>query len=50
MIGTLNTELGKLKIELEQEKAKCANTKEKLNMPCRRSLVFWGDCRRSLVL
>ncbi|KAH1160678.1 hypothetical protein GLYMA_11G246000v4 [Glycine max] len=32
MIGTLNTELGKLKIELEQEKAKCANTKEKLSM------------------
>ncbi|QCE13130.1 hypothetical protein DEO72_LG11g123 [Vigna unguiculata] len=32
MIGTLNTELGNLKIELEQEKVKCANTKEKLSM------------------
>ena len=32
MIGTLNTELGKLKIEPEHEKAKCANTKEKLSM------------------
>ncbi|ESW35703.1 hypothetical protein PHAVU_001G257700 [Phaseolus vulgaris] len=32
MIGTLNTELGNLKTELEQEKVKCANTKEKLSM------------------
>ncbi|XP_014493879.1 myosin-11 [Vigna radiata var. radiata] len=32
MLGTLNTELGNLKIELEQEKVKCANTKEKLSM------------------
>ncbi|KAL2955133.1 hypothetical protein AAZX31_18G011000 [Glycine max] len=32
MIRTLNTELGNLKIELEQEKVKCANTKEKLSM------------------
>ncbi|CAJ1853307.1 unnamed protein product [Sphenostylis stenocarpa] len=32
MIGALNTELGNLKIELEQEKVKCANTKEKLSM------------------
>ncbi|KAK7306206.1 hypothetical protein VNO77_44132 [Canavalia gladiata] len=32
MIGTLNTELGNMKTELEQEKVKCANTKEKLSM------------------
>ncbi|XP_061369987.1 trans-Golgi network-localized SYP41-interacting protein 1 isoform X2 [Gastrolobium bilobum] len=32
MIGTLNTELENMKIELEQEKVKCANTKEKLSM------------------
>lgn len=32
VIGTLNTELGNMKIELEQEKVKSANTKEKLSM------------------
>ncbi|XP_058787045.1 trans-Golgi network-localized SYP41-interacting protein 1 [Vicia villosa] len=32
IIGTLNTELGNVKVELEQEKVKCANTKEKLSM------------------
>ncbi|XP_027336630.1 myosin-10 isoform X2 [Abrus precatorius] len=32
IIGTLNTELGNVKIELEQEKVKCGNTKEKLSM------------------
>ncbi|KAL2332705.1 hypothetical protein Fmac_013918 [Flemingia macrophylla] len=32
MIGTLNTELGNLKTELQQEKVKFTNTKEKLSM------------------
>ncbi|AES72106.1 TGN-related, localized SYP41-interacting protein, putative [Medicago truncatula] len=32
VIGTLNTELGNIKVELEQEKVKSANTKEKLSM------------------
>ncbi|KAJ1392882.1 hypothetical protein SESBI_35467 [Sesbania bispinosa] len=32
MIGTLNTELGNVKTELEQEKVRCANTREKLSM------------------
>ncbi|KAL5075881.1 hypothetical protein RYX36_014865 [Vicia faba] len=32
IIGKLNTELGNVKVELEQEKVKCANTKEKLSM------------------
>ncbi|KAI9080850.1 hypothetical protein K1719_037159 [Acacia pycnantha] len=32
MIGTLNTEIGSMKEVLEQEKVKCANTKEKLSM------------------
>ncbi|KAL1289882.1 golgin subfamily B member 1 isoform X1 [Arachis ipaensis] len=32
MIGELNSELGNTKAELEQEKIKCANTKEKLSM------------------
>ncbi|XP_004502344.1 trans-Golgi network-localized SYP41-interacting protein 1 isoform X2 [Cicer arietinum] len=32
VIGTLKTELGNIKVELEQEKAKFANTKEKLSM------------------
>ncbi|KAK4283509.1 hypothetical protein QN277_000452 [Acacia crassicarpa] len=32
MIGTLNAEIGSMKEVLEQEKVKCANTKEKLSM------------------
>ncbi|KAI5406214.1 trans-Golgi network-localized SYP41-interacting protein 1 isoform X3 [Lathyrus oleraceus] len=32
IIGTLTTQLGNVKVELEQEKVKCANTKEKLSM------------------
>ncbi|KAI4343352.1 hypothetical protein L6164_010713 [Bauhinia variegata] len=32
MIGTLNSELGNIKAELEQEKTKCASTREKLSM------------------
>ncbi|WJX39594.1 hypothetical protein P8452_27117 [Trifolium repens] len=32
VIGTLNTELGNIKVELEHEKVKSANTKEKLSM------------------
>ncbi|WJX33533.1 hypothetical protein P8452_21731 [Trifolium repens] len=32
VIGTLNTELGNVKVELEHEKVKSANTKEKLSM------------------
>ncbi|KAF7813649.1 golgin subfamily B member 1-like isoform X1 [Senna tora] len=32
MIGTLNGEIGNMKVELEQEKGKCANIKEKLSM------------------
>lgn len=32
MIGTLNAEIGNIRVELEQEKVKCANTREKLSM------------------
>lgn len=32
MVETVNEELGKTKMELEQEKVRCANMKEKLNM------------------